>query len=65
MSFWNCPHHAFEHVEGFFLVGNERVLLGVAAETNAFFEVIHAQEMVFPQAVEDAEHDDPLVRRMA
>ena len=52
-----ASHHAFKHVEGFFLVGHQRILLAIAAQTDAFLEVVHAQQMVFPQAVEHAEHD--------
>ena len=51
----------FEHLEGFLLVGDERILLRVAAEADAFLEVIHREEVVFPEAVEDGEHDDALV----
>ncbi len=54
-------HHAFEHLEGLALVGDERVLLGVAAEADAFLEVVHGEEVIFPEAVEDGEHDDALV----
>ena len=59
--FLEAHHHAFEHLEGLFLVGDERVLLGVAAEADAFLEVVHGEEVVFPEAVEDGEHDDALV----
>ena len=41
--------------------GDERVLLGVAAEADAFLEVVHREQVVFPQAVEDAEYDHALV----
>ena len=51
----------FEHLEGFLLVGDERVLLRVAAEADAFLEVVHGEEVVLPEAVEDGEHDDALV----
>ncbi len=59
--FLEAEHHGFEHVEGLFLVGDERVLLGVAAQADAFLEVVHGEEVVFPEAVEDGEHDDALV----
>ena len=39
--FLEAHHHAFEHLEGLALVGDERVLLGVAAEADAFLEVVH------------------------
>ena len=54
-------HHAFEHLEGLFFVGDERILLRVAAEADAFFEVVHGEEVIFPETVEDGEHDDALV----
>ncbi len=59
--FLEAVHHGFEHVEGFALVGDERVLLGVAAEADAFFKVVHREQVVFPQAVEHAQHDHALV----
>ena len=59
--FLEAHHHGFEHLEGFFLVSDERILLRVAAEADAFLEVIHVEEVLFPEAVEDGEHDDALV----
>ncbi len=43
-----ASHHGFKHVEGLFLVGDQRILLAVSAKTNALLEVVHAQQMVFP-----------------
>src|SRR5271170_4897338 len=43
-----ASHHGFEHVEGLFLIGDKRILLPIAAQTDALFEVVHAQQMVFP-----------------
>jgi len=59
--FLEAEHHAFKHLEGLLLVGDEGILLRVAAETDAFLEVIHVEEVFFPEAVEDGEHDDALV----
>ena len=59
--FLEADHHGLEHLEGLFLVGDERVLLGVAAEADAFLEVVHGEEVILPEAVEDGEHDDALV----
>ena len=56
-----AEHHALEHLEGLALVGDEGVLLGVAAQADAFLEMVHGKEMVLPKAVEDAEHDDAFV----
>ena len=36
-------------------------LLRVAAQTDALLEVIHGEQVVFPQTVDDAEHDHALV----
>ena len=59
--FLEAKHHALKHLEGFALVGDQRILLRVAAEADAFLEVVHGKEVVFPETVEDAEHDDALV----
>ena len=59
--FLEAHHHAFEHLEGLALVGDEGVLLGVTAEADAFLEVVHGEEVVFPKAIKDREHDDALV----
>ena len=59
--FLEAHHHGFEHVEGFLLVGDQGILLGVAAEADALLEVVHGEEVILPEAVEDGEHDDALV----
>ena len=59
--FLEAHHHGFEHLEGLFFVGDEGILLRVAAEADAFLEVVHGEEMILPKAVEDGEHDDALV----
>src|SRR5579863_5249681 len=47
-------HHGFEHVEGLALVLDQRVVLPVAAQTDAFLQVVHVAEVVFPLRVEHA-----------
>ena len=59
--FLEAEHHGLEHVEGLFFVGDEGVLLGVAAEADAFLEVVHGEEMILPETVKNGEHDDALV----
>ncbi len=59
--FLEAEHHAFEHLEGLLLVGDEGVLLGVAAKADALLEVVHGEEVILPETVEDGEHDDALV----
>ncbi len=54
-------HHGLEHLEGLLLVGDQRVLLRVAAHADAFLEVVHVEQVIFPEAVEHGEHDDALV----
>ena len=36
-------------------------MLSIAAKTDSLFEVVHVQQVVFPLAIEDAEHDHALV----
>src|SRR5262249_59625789 len=48
-------HHLLEHVEGFLLVLGQRVTLPVAAKADAFLQVIHVEEVVFPELVDAAE----------
>ena len=54
-------HHLLEHLEGLFFVCDQGVLLGVAAQADALLEVVHGEEVVLPEAVEDGEHDDAFV----
>ena len=59
--FLEAHHHGFEELEGLLLVLDEGILLAVAAQADAFLEVIHVEEVLFPEGVEDGEHDDALV----
>ena len=59
--FLKALHHRFEHVEGFFLVLDQRIVLAVAAQPDALFQVIHAQQVIFPLLIDHAEHDHALV----
>src|SRR6187397_1586553 len=55
--------HLLEHLEAFLLVLDKRIALPIAAQANAFLEVIQAVEMILPLLVGDLEHDvalDPL-----
>src|SRR5271166_1185645 len=54
-------HHGLEHVERFALVLHQRIMLTVAAQPDALSQVVHAEQVVFPLLVNDAEHDDALV----
>src|ERR1700685_3064149 len=53
-------HHVLEHFEGFFLVLDQRVLLAVAAQADAFLQVVHRQQVVLPLVVDHVEHDHAL-----
>ena len=59
--FLELQHHGFEHVEGLALVGHQRILLRIAAQADALLEVVHREQVVLPQAVDDAEHHHALV----
>jgi len=59
--FLKTHHHGFEHLEGFAFVSDEGILLRVAAEADAFLEMVHGKEVILSEAVEDGEHDDALV----
>ena len=54
-------HHGFEHVERFALVLDQRIVLPVAAQPDALFQVVHVPQVVFPLRIEDAQHDHALV----
>src|SRR5712664_3482034 len=49
-------HHVLEEVEGFLLVLGERVALAVAAQPDAFLQVVDRQQVVLPLRVDDDEH---------
>ena len=51
--FLDPGHHQREEAEAFLLVFLEWVTLAVAAETDAVFQGVHAEEMVFPGFVDD------------
>ena len=59
--FLEALHHGFEHVEGLALVLHQRIVLSVAAQADAFAQVVHAEQVVFPLLIEHAQHDDALV----
>jgi hypothetical protein len=46
--FLEALHHRFEHLERFFLVLDQRIVLAVAAQADALFQVVHAEQMIFP-----------------
>ena len=49
--------HFLEHFIGFEFVFDERILLPVSPQVDAFLEGIHSVEVVHPLAVDDAEHN--------
>src|SRR6476661_2346561 len=49
-----------EHVEALVLVGDERVLLGEAAEVDALAQVVHVVEVLAPALVDDLEQAEAL-----
>ncbi len=53
----NIRHQLSEHVESFGLVFDERILLGVAAQVNAFAQRIHGIEMFLPETIDGIKND--------
>ena len=51
---------SWNSVEGFLLVLDQRIFLAVAAQADAFLQVVHRQQVVFPLVVDDVEHDHAL-----
>src|SRR5439155_1923801 len=49
-------HHAGEHLKGFPLVFDERVLLSIPAKTDAFAQAVDAEQVVLPKSIDGAEH---------
>src|SRR5277367_1461110 len=43
------PHHRLEHLESFLLVFDQRILLSIAAQPNALFQMVHREQMILPQ----------------
>src|SRR5580700_4030693 len=59
--FLEALQHGLEHLERFFLVLDQRIVLAIATQADALLEMIHAEEVVFPLRVEHTEHDHALV----
>ena len=56
----DAVHHVFEKRERFALEFHERIFLSVAAQPDAFFQMIEREQMVFPLRIHDIEQDVPL-----
>src|SRR5438067_1085493 len=49
--------HRLEQLEALFFVLDQRIALAVAAQADAFLEVVEAVEMVFPVLIDHLQHD--------
>src|SRR3989339_290211 len=58
----NCKIHTFKHTQGFSLILNFRVYLGISAETYARSQVIHCIKVIFPFCV-NLFHQEDLCNR--
>src|SRR5438552_3685271 len=56
----DARHHIFKQCEGFLLELDERILLPVAAQADAFFQVVERKQMVLPLRVYHIENDAAL-----
>src|SRR5215831_9525988 len=55
LNFLQVVDHFLEHLEGFFLVFHQRIPLAVPTESDAFFQVVHVQQVLAPELVDPAE----------
>ena len=46
-----------EHLEAFFFVYQQRVLLGIPAQPDAFLEMIHGEQMILPEVIHRLQDD--------
>src|ERR1700749_730548 len=53
-------HQIIKKRERLFLEFDEWILLRIPAESNAFFQMVEAQQVIFPLRVHDIEQDAPL-----
>src|SRR5712691_4263277 len=53
--------HRLKHIEAFFLVLDQRILLTVTDQADALLQVIERQKVILPLRIDDVEHDDALV----
>ena len=53
----NVRHQLDEHVVGFGLVFNQRILLRISAQINAFAQRIHRIQMLLPEPIDRVEND--------
>src|SRR5579871_3304489 len=51
-------HQRLEHREAFLLIFDQRIELSVAAQADAFLEMVHREQMVLPQGIERLQHHD-------
>src|SRR5688572_14222502 len=55
--FLDAAAHVLEEREAFFLVLDERIALAVAAQADAFLQVIERVEVILPLLIDDLQHD--------
>src|SRR4051812_20499154 len=55
-------HHLLEDLERLLLVLDERIALAVAAQADAFLEVIDIQKVILPELIDDLQEDVLLVQ---
>src|SRR5580692_10998261 len=53
----DARHHVFKQDKGLFLEFDERIFLAVAAEADAFFQVVEGEKVVLPLGIDDVEND--------
>ena len=59
--FLDSAHQVLEQLEGFLLVLHERIALAIAAQADAFLEMIHRKKVILPVRIHDLQHDHAFV----
>src|SRR5437867_813514 len=58
---FDTSHQIFEQYVGFFFVFDQWIALTIPSQSDAFFEVVHREKMVFPMRVNDLQHEHAFV----
>src|SRR5712692_2832029 len=56
----DAGHHVFEEHEGFFLEFDQGIFLAVAAQADAFFQMVEGEKVIFPLRIDHVENNAAL-----
>ena len=52
----NAGDHVLKHLKSLFFIHDQRILLGISPESDAFLQVIHGKQVILPEGVDRVEH---------